>query len=693
MVSPSPTSAITGTTAVLLVLAPFEENAKRVESHLRNAGHRMRALWVSTLAELELQLQRQPPDLLLASDHAESPPLATVIGCVLRFAPTLPVLALANQLGGERLLRAASAGARDLVCDSDPDSLQHLQRVCLREFASYRQLRELTRTRAQLADYEARYKQLLTGTGDAVVHLYEGILSQANPAFASLLGYTGPAELEGMPLMDLVAPEHQVAVKDLLRQLNNGKLSEQSLECSLLGQGGARVGVSAQLTRGEAAGEPFIEMLIRARSARPQTLPAVAAVAEPGRRAFYAALAAPPEEPRLRALVFAVVDGFSGLEDRVGYDDAELLLEHVRTALAALLQGRDALFRFSTHEFGLVLARPDALAFEALASGVGSELGRRVFSTPDHDAQLSLSITVYPLAGDENLEQVIAASVREARQLSSIGGGNSVRVLGPTAQASAEEHEDTQRAESLRQAIEQNRLKLAYQTIASLEGESAQHFDVLVRMINEQGEEIHASAFIRTAEKHGLMRAIDRWVMSRVLRVIASREPKTGGSMLFVKLSEDTLKDAESFFPWLNEALKGRRLQDSELCFEIQERVLQNHIRKAKALTKALRDLGASLAIDHFGIGTSSAQLIEHLPINFLKFHSSFTQGFAEKDVQAKMTMLMDLARQKQVKTIVSHVEDANVMARMWQMGVNYIQGYHVQEPEVVLLANELPRK
>ena len=690
MVSPSPTSANTATTGVLLVLAPFEESAKRVESHLRNAGHRMRALWVTTLAELEQQLQRQPPDLLLASDHAESPPLAAVIECALRFAPSLPVLALANQLGGERLLRAVAAGARDLVCDADPDSLQHLQRVCLREFASYRQLRELTRTRAQLADYEARYKQLLTGTGDAVVHLYEGILSQANPAFASLLGYADPAELDGTPLMDVVAPDHQTAVKDLLRQLNNGKLSEQSLECSLLGKDGARVGVSAQLTRGEAAGERFIEMLIRARSAQPQALPSAT---EPGRRAFYAALATAPEDPQPRACLFAVVDGFAGLEDRVGYDDAELLLEQVRTALAAPLQGRDALFRFSTQEFGLLLTRPDAQAFEALAQRLGGELGRRVFSTPDHDAQLSLSITVYPLAGDENLEQVIAESVREARQLSSLGGGNTVRVLGPTARASAEEHEDIQRAESLRLAIEQNRLKLAYQTIASLEGESAQHFDVLVRMINEQGEEIHASAFIRTAEKHGLMRAIDRWVMSRALRVIASREAKTGGSMLFVKMSEDTLRDAESFFPWLNEALKGRRLPEAELCFEIQERVLQNHIRKAKVLTKALRDLGASVAIDHFGIGTNSAQLIEHLPINFLKFHSSFTQGFAEKDVQAKMATLMDLARQKQVKTIVSHVEDANVMARMWQMGVNYIQGYHVQEPEVVLLADELPRK
>jgi EAL domain-containing protein (putative c-di-GMP-specific phosphodiesterase class I) len=114
--------------------------------------------------------------------------------------------------------------------------------------------------------------------------------------------------------------------------------------------------------------------------------------------------------------------------------------------------------------------------------------------------------------------------------------------------------------------------------------------------------------------------------------------------------------------------------------------VLQNHIRKAKVLTKTLRDSGASVAIEHFGIGANSAQLIEHLPINFLKFHSSYTQNFGERDIQKKMSELMEMAKQRRIKTIVSHVEDANVMARMWQMGVNYIQGYHIQEPEVVML-------
>ncbi|MGQ0620983.1 MAG: EAL domain-containing protein [Panacagrimonas sp.] len=682
----NPATPASGTGALLLVLAPFEDTARRVESHLLSAGHRMRVAWISDLAQLKQQLQSDSPDLLLAAEHVSAAPLKDVIDLCRRFSPRLPVLALAQQFGVERMMRAVATGARDLVSDADADSLVHLRAVCIRELTAYRQLRELEDAITRFADIEARYASLVGDTGDAVAHLYEGILAEINPAFASLLGHTDATVLNGLPLMDLVAPDHHAEMKDRLRKLDGGRGACQSLESSLFDRGGAKLAVQVQLKRGAAGDQRFIEMLIRRQTAAP------AAKAPSGRLAFYETLTATPASSLPRACLFVVVDGFASLEERVGFDDAERVIEQATAALRAVLTEGDELFRFSTHEFGLRVSRPDSLEFEALAARLVKDLGQQVFSTSDHDAQLTISTTVYPLGDAETASQVIGEVVREARRISAIRGGNRSQVLGPTARANAEEREEQRKLDNLRKAIEQNRLKLAYQTIASLEGDSRQHFDVLVRMINEQGQEIHATDFIRTAEKHGLMRSIDRWVMGRVLRVIASRESLKEGSMLFVKVSEDTLKDAEGFFTWLHEALGGRRLRDGEICFEIQEKIVQNHIRKARVLTKVLRDSGASIAIEHFGIGANPAQLIEHLPVNFLKFHSSFTHNFDDREVQKKMSMLMEMARQRGIKTIVSHVEDANVMARMWQMGINFIQGYHVQEPEVVMLSDE-PRR
>lgn len=673
-----------GTTALLLVVAPFEESAKRVESHLRNAGHKVRAVWITELADLDQHLQKSQPDLLMAADHASSVPLKSVMESCRRFAPNLPILSLAAQLDGTATAAAVATGARDLVSHADPESLAHLERVYVRELLAYRNLRELARSRALLADYESRYAQLIAGTGDAVAHIYEGILSTVNPAFATLIGYADVEELAGVPLMDVVAPDQQAAVRDHLKQLNNGRADGKPLECCLVSQDGNRVAVRAQLTRGEAEGERFVEMLIRAETAQASAV-AGAATAGSGRIEFYSALETPSLTNLPRAAMFAVIDNFQALEDRVGPLEAEQVVAQASAKLAAAVGEHDGLFRFSTQEFALLVSRPDALEFEQTADRIVREIAAQVFSTADHESQVTLSMAVYPIGGSDTPATVASDLVREARALSA-KNGNRFLVLGPTALANAEEREDQRKADEIRKAIEDNRFKLAYQTIASLEGDTRQHFDVLVRMVNEEGVELHASDFIRAAEKAGLMRNIDRWVVGRAIKVIAGREPRKDASMLFLKLSEDSLKDADGFISWFQESLKGRRLGEDEVCVQIQELVLQNHIRKAKLLTKALRDAGASVAIEHFGVGANSPQLIEHLPINFLKFHSSYTSNFAEKDIQKKMSQLMELAKQRQIKTIVSHVEDANVMARMWQMGVNYIQGYHIQEPEVVLL-------
>lgn len=684
MVNNPPPLSAAGTsagTAVLLVIAPFEENAKRIESHLRNSGHKVRAVWVSELADLDQHLQRGQVDLLLASEHSSAIPLTTVIESCRRYAPSLPILALAARLAGEGTLAAVAAGARDLVADGDPECLAHLEKVFLREYAAYRNLRELARTRALLADYESRYAQLIAGTGDAVAQIFEGIVAQVNPAFAALLGHEDAAALAGMPLMDMVAPDEQAAVREHLKQLNSGRADGKSLECGLLHRDGSKVAVSALLTRGEAEGEQFVEMLIRAEARQATGV----APAHSGRIEFFGALDRPGGSDQPRCALFAVIDNFSALEELIGHHEAEQVALQAATRLGELLAPTDGLFRFSTQELAAILTRADALEFEKLADTVVRELGKAVFSTADHDAQLTVSVTIYPLGGADSAAQVTRQLVGEARALSSAGGHRHA-ILGPTARANAEERDEAEKTDAIRRALHDNRFKLAYQTIASLEGDARQHFDVLVRMINEEGVELHASDFIRVAEKAGMMRAIDRWVVGRALKVTAGREQRKEGAMLFVKLSEETLKDSEAFLSWLQETLKERHLGDGEMCFQFQEITLQNHIRKGKALAKALRDIGASVAIEHFGIGPNSAQLIGHMPINFLKFHSSYTQNFGEKEIQRKMSELMEIAKQRQIKTIVSHVEDANVMARMWQMGVNFIQGYHIQEPEVVML-------
>jgi multidomain signaling protein FimX len=687
-----PTPAATAASGVILMAAASESVAKRIESYLRNAGHPLRCAWVTDLEDVEGAMRSGTPDVLICADGVAAIPVKDVIELGKRLMPDLPILVLNAQITTEERVAVLAAGASDLISNEDLRHMRHLELVVLRELEQHRRMRELRSTRQRLADFEARHQQLVAGTNDAIAHIQEGILADVNPAFAQLLGYATAEELTALPLMDLVAEDHQPKVKEHLKLFLRGRNEGKPLECCLLHHDGRRVSISARLTKSSVEGEALIEMLIR--SEAPVAGAAAQSVAPSADRLAYfealsAAIAGAGQQKEQRAVLLLIVDDFPGTEQRLGLHDAAQAVNQCRDWLQERLGPQDQVFRFSTHEIACLIGRPSAVQIVELGESLVRDVAKQIFNTAGHEAHLSLTAAAYPFSGSENAAALTAELVKDARKLSS-KGGNQFANLGPNAESSLQERDDALKAELVRKAIDDNRLKLAYQSIASLEGDTRQHFDVLVRVIDENGRELHASEFIGAAERHGLLMPIDRWVTARALKVQAKREGAQDASSLFVKLSQDSLKEAESFIAWLGEQLKSRALKPGELVFEMQEAVVQNHIRKARLITKALMELGAQIAIEHFGIGSNSAQLIEHIPMHFIKFHHSFAANFNDKETHRKMTSLMELAKNKHIKVIVSHVEDANVMARLWQMGVNFIQGYHVQEPEVVLLSADV---
>jgi len=703
--TPAPAVGAPARSATLLVLNPSEEVAKRIESHMRNAGHPVRTVWVTDLEDLEDVVRRSPPDLLLCTDGMPKATPQDVISLCTRVAPDLPVLLMgANRLSPADTVTALAAGARDLVAYSDLRHLHHLEMVCLREIAAHDNLRQLRASRARLADFEARHKKLMAGTGDAVVHIKEGIVTHVNAAFATLLGYGSPDDFEGNPIMDFVRPDQQAEMKQFLKLVAQGKArTDQPLHLQLQAQDGRVLKLAAQVTVGMDQEDRLLELLIHpeaqpaapappGKAGAPAALPPTPSLAAIGRLDLYQALGRIPLKGAGQiGLVFVAVDDFRTVEERLGYHDAGQALAQLAELLRQRLGPKEALFRFSTAELAVVGARPKMTEFEALAETLRKDVAAHLFKTSTHEAHLTVTVAAYPLSEQEPVNQSVESVVRETRKLS-LQGGNKSALLGPTAESAQQEMEMLRKAEQVKKALAENRIKLAYQSIASLEGDNHQHFDVLARMLDETGKEVSAKDFIPAAERHGLMTVLDRWVVARALKVLAKREGARDSSSLFVRLSEQTLRDSEAFYKWFREALKARPLKKEELVLQVQETILETHIGKARALCKALKEVNAEIAIDHFGSGTASAQLLEHIPASFVRFHASYTKNFSDANVQKKLADLMDVAKRRQVRTIVGHVEDANVMARLWQLGVNYIQGYHIQEPEAVLLSTDVPR-
>jgi EAL domain-containing protein (putative c-di-GMP-specific phosphodiesterase class I) len=231
----------------------------------------------------------------------------------------------------------------------------------------------------------------------------------------------------------------------------------------------------------------------------------------------------------------------------------------------------------------------------------------------------------------------------------------------------------------------ENRFRLVQQPIASLQGDDPGMFDVLVRMIDGQGKEVLPSEFMAAAARNDLMRNIDRWVIGAALSFAAQKKPQC----LFVRLSRETARDG-TFIEWLDNHLRSSRAEPKRLCFQITEEAAANTQPHVAELAVALRERHFRFALEGFGSGRDSMGLLESIPLDFIKIDGTLIQDLAaDPQVQLRVRVLVEAARKHGIQTIGERVEDANTMAVLWQLSVQYIQGYFVHAPEEVVLRAE----
>jgi EAL domain-containing protein (putative c-di-GMP-specific phosphodiesterase class I) len=227
----------------------------------------------------------------------------------------------------------------------------------------------------------------------------------------------------------------------------------------------------------------------------------------------------------------------------------------------------------------------------------------------------------------------------------------------------------------------QNRFRLIHQPIASLTEEVQGMFDTLIRLVGEDGNLVLPGEFVAPAERAGLIKNVDRWVVGASLSFCATRQP----TLVFVRLSRDSVLD-ETLPDWLAARLRGLNVPAGRLCFQVSEDIAAAQLKETKELAERLAAVGCLFAVDHVGTGRDSAQLLHHVPMQFMKIDGSLMQGLhRDPDQQRRVAGLSAVAKKLNIRTIAERVEDARTMAVLWQLGIAYFQGNFVQTQGVVL--------
>ncbi len=382
------------------------------------------------------------------------------------------------------------------------------------------------------------------------------------------------------------------------------------------------------------------------------------------------------------------IDSLKDINDTLGHAQGDELIRSVGALIAARVRATDMVARIGGDEFAVLM--PDT-PIEA-ARGVAEELLQNI---RDHGVVLgaqrqrltaSMGLAAFGSAGPSIGEDVMVAADLALYEAKESGRDRAV-VYAAKAPDAAERQARTAWSQRLRHALDSGGLVAYLQPIMTLATREVTQYELLVRLIDETGAAVPPSAFMPTAERTGLVREIDRFMIEQAVNLIA--QPTTGGPDISYEVNLSARSLTDPGLPAFVSGLLDRTGADpSRLVFEITETAAIANMEQARGFADALRDLGCGFALDDFGAGFASFYYLKHMPLDFLKIDGDFVRTITvNRTDQLVVRHMAEIAADLGLQTIAEFVEDEATLELLVELGVDHVQGYHIGRPALTHLA------
>jgi diguanylate cyclase (GGDEF)-like protein len=383
----------------------------------------------------------------------------------------------------------------------------------------------------------------------------------------------------------------------------------------------------------------------------------------------------------VRAIVYIRPDNFARVHDDIGMLATENLLTRLAELLKDFMLPLDLYGRFGGTMYIALLERGTMKDVTTWSEQLRKTVAESVFEVENQSTSLTCTIGLSEILYNDRSTAELLTDVEKACRKGRKDGGNRVQLSCDTTETQAIHKADVVWVPRLRDALTKNRFRLMHQPISGLAEEIEGIFDTRVQMIGKNGNAVLASEFIPVAERSGMIKNIDRWVIGASLSFCKAKNP----TLVFIRLSADSIND-DSLRTWLRARIRGAQVPPSRICFQVNEEIAVNSLKQTKIIAEALRADGFHFAVDQLGAGRDSNQLLTHVPMDYMKIEGSLMQGLhREAEAQKLVGDLVNTAKNLGIKTIAERIEDANTMATLWQLGIDLIQGNYVQMQGVVL--------
>ncbi len=386
-------------------------------------------------------------------------------------------------------------------------------------------------------------------------------------------------------------------------------------------------------------------------------------------------------------LCYLNLDRFKLINDTAGYSAGDQCLLQVSSLLQTCIRNDDVLARLGADEFAIILKNCSSEGALKIAENITTTISNTKFHWDDCDYNLGICIGINPLS--KNAKDA-ADAIRKADlacYTAKDQGENKIYFYKEKDSELIQRQEKTYWASHITEAIDNNRLRLYTQPIVALNSPDThtRHFEILVRLLDENDQLIMPSAFIPAAERYNLMPLVDRKIILETFSFIHQYSDEDEYITHYsLNLSGNTIDD-NKIVDYILETANKFEIDKKLICFEITETATIKNMDKAKALIKELKACGFKFSLDDFGTGLSSFQYLKNLPVDFLKIDGSFVSNMVNNKIDhAMVAAINEVAHIMGIKTIAEYVENEQIIKKLREINVDFGQGYFIEQPKPI---------
>ena len=382
-------------------------------------------------------------------------------------------------------------------------------------------------------------------------------------------------------------------------------------------------------------------------------------------------------------LLYIDLDQFKIVNDTCGHIAGDELLRQISTTFSDSIRDSDSLARLGGDEFGIILNNCDIAHGRSIAEKILAAINRFRFLWSDNSFEIGASIGMVPISSKSDSGVSLLSKADIACYAAKDSGRNRVQIYQFNDEIEKRQDE-MMWASRIPTALAENRFILFAQLIKPIATHiTHSHYEILIRLQDEEGKMVPPGAFIPAAERYGIMNSMDMWVIQTAFEMLGQHNTQNPQApiQIAINLSGQSIGN-ENLLEYVPALMKQHQIDPKLITFEITETSAIANLSIAMEFIKEVKSLGCKFSLDDFGSGLSSFAYLKNMPVDFLKIDGSFVKDILEDPIdEAMVQSINQIGHVMKIQTIAEFVENTDIEKRLMEIEVDFAQGYGIEKP------------